>query len=89
MNNRSMQITLTPMPWPVRTLPAFGLGGPPSFAHALRQRGLISHAQVANDLPAAQAEPAETWIRVQSVYEAHLQRRAMEQVFAAMRGDLA
>lgn len=80
MNNRSMQITLTPMPWPAQTLPAFGLGGLPSFARALRQRGLISHAQ---------AEPAESWIRVQAVYEAHLQRRAMEQAFAAIRGDLA
>ncbi len=89
MNNRSMQITSAPVPWPAQTLPAFGLGGLPSFARALRQRGLISHAQVANDLPVAQAEPAESWIRVQSVYEAHLQRRAMEQAFAAMRGDLA
>ena len=59
-------------------IPALGLAGLPSFAHALRKRGLV--APVAHD-------GEEPWSPVLSVFEAHLKRRAMEQAFAALRGD--
>jgi hypothetical protein len=59
----------------LRQSPPLGLAGPPSFARALWQRGLIAET------------PAAEWNRVASIFEAHLRRQAMEQAFAEMRGD--
>jgi hypothetical protein len=59
-------------------IPALGLAGLPSFARALRQRGLMAPVEVDGD---------EAWIPALSVFEAHLRRRAMEQAFAFLRGD--
>ncbi len=87
MNNPKMEITPAPMFRALQPLPAMGMASPPSFARALRQRGLIAPAQVANDLPVAAPEAADSWIPALSLYEAHLQRQAMEQAFAALRGD--
>lgn len=56
-----------------------GLVGLPSFARALRQRGLMAPIEVDGD---------EAWTPVHSLFEAHLRRRAMEQAFASLRGDL-
>ncbi len=55
-----------------------GLVGLPSFARALRQRGLMA---------APDADAHDSWIPVLSVFEAHLRRQAMEQAFASLRGD--
>ena len=60
-----------------------GLAALPSFARALRQRGLIKGPVEGGDGAAA----AESWIGVTAIFEAHLRRQAMEQAFAAMRGD--
>ena len=66
------------MPRLQRRAPALGLTGLPSFARALRQRGLMAQFDADSDEP---------WISTQSVFEAHLRRRAMEQAFASLRGD--
>ena len=58
--------------------PALGLAGLPSFARALRQRGLLAPVEMDGDA---------SWIPALSVFEAHLRRRAMEQAFATLRGD--
>jgi hypothetical protein len=57
---------------------ALGLARLPSFARALRQRGLMAQPEADGD---------EAWIPALSVFEAHLRRRAMEQAFASLRGD--
>jgi hypothetical protein len=54
------------------------LTGLPSFARALRQRGLMAQLE---------ADGEGFWIPALSVFEAHLRRRAMEQAFAILRGD--
>ena len=59
--------------------PALGLAGLPSFARALRQRGLV---------PQLEADGDEALIPALSIFAAHLRRRAMEQAFASLRGDL-
>lgn len=64
-----------------------GLASPPSFARALRRRGLIGRAEANTMLGAATLDPPEAGIVVVSLFEAHLRRRAMEQAFAALRGD--
>jgi hypothetical protein len=61
-------------------VPSLGLASLPSFARALRQRGLIAP-------PGADGD--ESWIPALSVFEAHLRRRAMEQAFATLRGEPA
>jgi hypothetical protein len=61
-----------------RRTPLLGLAGLPSFARALRQRGLMAPVELDGD---------EAGIPTQSVFEAHLRRRAMEQAFATLRGD--
>jgi hypothetical protein len=79
MNEHTLQNTpgLTPR-FPPR-VPPLGLASLPSFARALRQRGLIAPVAANGD---------EAWIPALSVFEAHLRRRAMEQAFASLRGDL-
>ena len=72
MNNPTVQNTPGLMFRSLQRPPALGLVNLPSFARALRQRGLIE---------------SESWIPVLSIYEAHLRRQAMEQAFAALRGD--
>ncbi|MBS0388844.1 MAG: hypothetical protein JSR15_10225 [Proteobacteria bacterium] len=68
-----------------------GLAGPPSFARALRQRGLIAPAPVSGVAPGgrpiAAADDADWSIHVLSTFELHLRRRSMEQAFAELRGD--
>ncbi len=68
---------------------ALGLARPPSFARALRQRGLIAPGSLGPDFLAVEAEQGESWSPALSLYEAHLRRRAMEQVFAVLRGDVS
>ena len=53
-----------------------GFASPPSFARALRRRGLIAHT-------AASAQ----FVSMAAVYESHLRRQSMEWAFAATRGD--
>ena len=53
-----------------------GIANPPSFARALRRRGLIAHT-------AASAQ----FVSMAAVYESHLRRQSMEWAFAAARGD--
>jgi len=72
-----------------RQSPPLGLAGPPSFARALRQRGLIGQIKTAGDWRANEPAGAGKWIAVMSAFEAHLRRQAMEQAFAEMRGDAA
>jgi len=68
-----------------------GLAGPPSFARALRQRGLIAPAPVSGAVPELVRSDAPDgpgqWIAVRSAFEAHVRRQAMELAFAALRGD--
>jgi len=80
MNELDLQNTPGVTPRFSRCAPAMALGlaGLPSFARALRQRGLM---------PTVEADGDESWIPVLSVFEAHLRRRAMEQAFASLRGD--
>jgi hypothetical protein len=66
-----------------RQSPTLGLAAPPSFARALRQRGLIK-PPVSDG---GDASNASGWISVTANFEAHLRRQAMEQAFAALRGD--
>ena len=60
-----------------------GLAMLPSFARALRQRGLIEPSAPGVD----EAAIAGKWIGVSAIIEAHLRRQAMEQAFAVRRGD--
>ena len=57
----------------------------PSFARALRQRGLLVRAESPTRIMNGWAETAEPWIAVDSIYETHLRRVAMEQVLATLR----
>jgi len=68
---------------PKRQAPTLGLAMLPSFARALRRRGLIEPRASAGD----EAAMASKWIGVEAVVEAHLRRQAMEQAFAVLRGD--
>ena len=68
---------------------ALGLAGPPSFARALRQRGLIAQTKTADDWRGDEPDHAGEWIPVLSTFEAHLRRQAMEQALAELRGDAA
>ncbi|MDE2221201.1 MAG: hypothetical protein KGL25_02365 [Gammaproteobacteria bacterium] len=78
MNEFDLQYTPGMTPRFAPRIPALGLAGLPSFAHALRKRGLVAPVETGN---------GEAWIPVLSVFEAHLKRRAMEQAFASLRGD--
>ena len=78
MNEINLQNTPGMMPRFQRQAPALGLAGLPSFARALRQRGLMAQPD---------ADGEESWIPALSIFEAHLRRRAMEQAFASLRGD--
>lgn len=66
-----------------RQSPTLGLAALPSFARALRQRGLIKPPVPGGDY----AANGNGWIGVTAIFEAHLRRQAMEQAFAALRGD--
>ena len=79
MNEFNLQITPGTTPRFQRWVPALGGAGLPSFARALRQRGLVSQFGADGD---------ESWIPALSVFEAHLRRLAMEQAFASLRGEL-
>jgi hypothetical protein len=68
---------------PARQSPTLGLATLPSFARALRQRGLIEPPTPG----ANEAAIAGKWIGVSAIVDAHLRRQAMEQAFAALRGD--
>ena len=72
-----------------RVLPATGLPFPsrPTFASALRQRGLLARAIQSAGVGNERSMVAESWIAVAAVCEAHRNREAMEQVLAVLRGD--
>jgi predicted amidohydrolase YtcJ len=78
MNELNLQNTPGMTPRFQQRTPALGLGGLPSFARALRQRGLMAQIDADGD---------ESWTPALSVFEAHLRRQAMEQAFASLRGD--
>lgn len=65
------------------------LANRPSFANALRQRGLLAKAMVPGSIAGAWAGATGTWLAVSSVYEAHLRRVLMEQALETLRGDAA
>ena len=77
------------MSQPARLRPAPGLASPPSFARALRQRGLLARLDLNAAVALATAELPDQWQAVVSLFEAHLRRQAMEQAFSAMRDDAA
>jgi hypothetical protein len=77
----------TPKSRAPKPAPALGMASPPSFARALRRRGLIARAEANAVLGATMLDPTEAGIVVVSLFEAHLRRRAMEQAFAALRGE--
>ena len=68
---------------PARQSSTLGLALLPSFARALRQRGLIEPPASGGD----EAAIASKWIGVSAIIDAHLRRQAMEQAFAVLRGD--
>lgn len=72
-----------------RVLPVAGLPFPgrPSFASALRRRGLLARAVQSAGVDGQGSEIADSWIAVAAVFEAHRNREAMEQVLAVLRGD--
>jgi hypothetical protein len=61
----------------------------PSFANALRQRGLLAKAAMPGSIAGAWAGGSGTWLAVSSIYEAHLHRVLMEQALETLRGDAA
>ena len=66
----------------------------PSFASALRQRGLLARAIQSAGINTERSASADSWITeasiaVTSIYEAHQRRLAMEQALAVLRGDAA
>ena len=69
--------------------PAVGARLPhrPSFANALRQRGLLAKAAMPDSMAGAWAGASGTWLAVSSIYEAHLRRVLMEQALETLRGD--
>lgn len=72
-----------------RVLPVAGLpfSGRPSFASALRQRGLLARAVQSAGVDHERSMLADSWIAMAAVCEAHRNREAMEQVLAVLRGD--
>ena len=72
-----------------RVPPVAGLPFPnrPSFASALRQRGLLARAVQSAGIDGDRSGIADSWIAVAAVFEAHRNREAMEQVLAVLRGD--
>ena len=91
MLNPAAQQTAAPMFQASRCTAPLGLAGPPSFARALRQRGLIAQIPMsgtwAGEGHHAVPEDEPQWLAVLSVFELHLRRQAMEQAFADLRGD--
>ena len=75
----------------VHGAPAVGARLPyrPSFANALRQRGLLAKAAMPGSIAGAWAGASGTWLAVSSIYEAHLHRVLMEQAMETLRGDAA
>lgn len=61
----------------------------PSFANALRQRGLLAKAMLPASTAGAWSGAPGTWLAVSSIYEAHLRRVLMEQALETLRGDAA
>ena len=61
----------------------------PSFANALRQRGLLAKAMLPGSMAGAWSGAPGTWLAVSSIYEAHLRRVVMEQAMETLRGDAA
>jgi hypothetical protein len=86
---RPTDITGIPETAEQRLPPAGGLRllNRPSFARALRQRGLMARATLPTSVSAARSLATGTWLAVSSIYEAHLRRLAMEQAQAVLRGD--
>jgi hypothetical protein len=77
----------TPKSQAPRPAQHLGLASPPSFARALRRRGLIARAEMNTTLGSTVLDTEGQELVVVSLFEAHLRRRAMEQAFAALRGD--
>ena len=61
----------------------------PSFANALRQRGLLNKPMLPGSMAGAWSGASSTWLAVTSIYEAHLRRVLMEQAMETLRGDAA
>lgn len=91
MHHPVIHPTQAPIFQAARRVAPLGLAGPPSFARALRQRGLIAPAPVMGAMPfdgrVDMPDDAGQHIHVLSAFESHLRRQAMEQAFAELRGD--
>ena len=61
----------------------------PSFANALRQRGLLAKAMTPGSMAGVWSGATGTWVAVTSIYEAHMRRVLMEQALESLRGDTA
>jgi len=59
----------------------------PSFADALRQRGLLAKATLSAGIASGWTSASDTWLALDSIYESHLRRALMEQAQALLRGD--
>jgi hypothetical protein len=59
----------------------------PSFADALRQRGLLAKALLPDGMANAWPGASGSWLAVEAIYETHLRRTLMEQAHALLRGD--
>jgi hypothetical protein len=70
---------------PVASLP---FANRPSFAVALRQRGLLARAIQPAGVDGDRSGIADSWLAVAAVFEAHRDREEMERVLAVLRGDV-
>ena len=58
-----------------------------SFARALRQRGLLARSETLPSVTGGWTDVPDLWLVGNAVYESHMRRVAMEQVFATLRRD--
>jgi hypothetical protein len=72
-----------------RTMPAQRVTAPnlATFARALRQRGLLARVDSLPSISEGWSDVPDLWIAGNAIYEAHLRRVGMEQVFATLRRD--
>jgi hypothetical protein len=89
MNGPIDPTTVTVPPRLARAPRSAGAPNRASFARALRQRGLLALTELLPAVTDGWADTPRLWLAGMSVYEAHLRRVAMEQVFATLRGDRA
>jgi len=72
---------------PQSTLPDLDPVSPPSLTRSVRQRAMLAGADPASAVPPAEEPDSPGWFALHGIYAAFLARQAMEQAFAALRGD--